>query len=320
MNLVRLSPGLIFCLFFVVSHFTNKYVLSVLKFTFPTIFLGWQTSTGALLLYVTGKFGWVEINGFTRSAALLWLPGSIFFLGNIYAGSKALAILPIPFFFVIQNLSELVFFLIVRLTQREPSSWMKILRSSWFRTLQSDHPAKSLQATSIDSYQTLMLMSAVTLIMHNLQFGPNGYIWVSIHLFCFGSYRVFQRSSKSNHLSDLEQQLINYMISTFLLVSAAHPTGDVFGALEFPFLMSYKFHSGCFASGLLGFLLLLASVKMKSGQTPLQCAIWVLMAKIMASGLSVFVFITELSPLTVYCILTNHAGEALSIYSDKIQR
>ncbi|XP_066540134.1 UDP-N-acetylglucosamine transporter TMEM241 homolog isoform X4 [Hoplias malabaricus] len=247
MNLVRLSPGLIFCLFFVVSHFTNKYVLSVLKFTFPTIFLGWQTSTGALLLYVTGKFGWVEINGFTRSAALLWLPGSIFFLGNIYAGSKALAILPIPFFFVIQNLSELVFFLIVRLTQREPSSWMKIL-------------------------------------------------------------------------SDLEQQLINYMISTFLLVSAAHPTGDVFGALEFPFLMSYKFHSGCFASGLLGFLLLLASVKMKSGQTPLQCAIWVLMAKIMASGLSVFVFITELSPLTVYCILTNHAGEALSIYSDKIQR
>ncbi|XP_066540132.1 UDP-N-acetylglucosamine transporter TMEM241 homolog isoform X2 [Hoplias malabaricus] len=296
MNLVRLSPGLIFCLFFVVSHFTNKYVLSVLKFTFPTIFLGWQTSTGALLLYVTGKFGWVEINGFTRSAALLWLPGSIFFLGNIYAGSKALAILPIPFFFVIQNLSELVFFLIVRLTQREPSSWMKILS------------------------QTLMLMSAVTLIMHNLQFGPNGYIWVSIHLFCFGSYRVFQRSSKSNHLSDLEQQLINYMISTFLLVSAAHPTGDVFGALEFPFLMSYKFHSGCFASGLLGFLLLLASVKMKSGQTPLQCAIWVLMAKIMASGLSVFVFITELSPLTVYCILTNHAGEALSIYSDKIQR
>uniref|UniRef100_A0A0E9PL13 Uncharacterized protein n=1 Tax=Anguilla anguilla TaxID=7936 RepID=A0A0E9PL13_ANGAN len=33
--------GLIFCCFFVISYFTNKYVLSVLKFTFPTVFQGW---------------------------------------------------------------------------------------------------------------------------------------------------------------------------------------------------------------------------------------------------------------------------------------
>lgn len=76
--------------------FALQYVLSILKFTFPTIFQGyvfltvfldcnqnsvshlhdismfmfiinrWQTSTGALLLLVTWKLGLVEINGFSR--------------------------------------------------------------------------------------------------------------------------------------------------------------------------------------------------------------------------------------------------------------
>ncbi|KAL7874967.1 hypothetical protein SRHO_G00059370 [Serrasalmus rhombeus] len=256
MILARSSPGLVFCILFIIFYFTNKYVLSVLKFTYPTLFLGWQTCTGALLLLGTGKLGWVEINGFSRSTALLWLPGSVFFLGNIYAGSKALSILPIPFFFVLQNVSEVVFFIINRVTQRERSSWIKIFS------------------------QTLMLMSAFILMLHNPQFGPNGYIWASIHLFCIGSYRVFQKNSKSGLLSDFEQQLINYLVSIFLLASAAHPTGDLFGALEFPFLMSYKFHGGCFASAVFGFLLLLASVKLKSGQSLVQCAIWVLVAKV----------------------------------------
>ncbi|KAG9275818.1 transmembrane protein 241 [Astyanax mexicanus] len=294
MNVARAGPGLVFCIFFIVSYFTNKYVLSVLKFTYPTLFLGWQTCTGTLLLVVTGKLGWVEVKGFTRSAAVLWLPGSVLFLGNIYGGSKALSMLPIPFFFVLQNVSEVVFILIIRVTQRERSSWMKLFS------------------------QVLVLVSALTLILHNPQFGPNAYGWATVHLFCIGSYRAFQRNSKSSHLSELEQQLINYMVSMLLLVSAAHPTGDFFGALEFPFLMSYEFHSGCFASAILGFLLLLASVKLRSGLSTVHCAAWTFFAKMLASVLSVFIFITELSPLTLCCILMNHIGEALSIHSDRV--
>ncbi|KAK1795395.1 hypothetical protein P4O66_010571 [Electrophorus voltai] len=81
------------------NHFCfPQYVLSVLKFTYPTLFLG--------------------------SVAVSWLPGSVLFLGNIYAGSKALSILPIPFFFVLQNVSEVVFFFIVRLTLREVSIYV----------------------------------------------------------------------------------------------------------------------------------------------------------------------------------------------------
>uniref|UniRef100_A0A673LZR3 Transmembrane protein 241 n=1 Tax=Sinocyclocheilus rhinocerous TaxID=307959 RepID=A0A673LZR3_9TELE len=93
MNVARVILALVFCTFFTASYFTNKYVLSVLKFTFPTIFQGWQTSTGALLLLVTWKLGWVEINAFSRSAVFSQLPGCFLFIGNIYAGSKALSLL-----------------------------------------------------------------------------------------------------------------------------------------------------------------------------------------------------------------------------------
>ncbi|XP_026803067.1 transmembrane protein 241 isoform X2 [Pangasianodon hypophthalmus] len=282
MNLARAIPGLLFCIFFVGSCFTNKYVLSVLKFTYPTLFQGWQTCTGALLLWVTGKLGWVEIKGFPRSAAVSWLPGSVLFLGNIYGGSRALSILPIPFFFVLQNVSEVVFSLLVRFTQKERSSWMKTFS------------------------ENLMLMSAITLALQNRQFGLNGYVWAVIHFCCVGLYKVFQRNSKSSHLSIL------------LLATAAHPTGDLFGALDFPFRRSYKFYSGCFASAILGFFLALASVKLKSGLSLVHCAVWLFLAKILASGLSIFIFSTEIGPVTLCCILTNHVGEALSIHANRL--
>ncbi|XP_062847125.1 transmembrane protein 241 isoform X2 [Trichomycterus rosablanca] len=246
MNLARDNPGLVFCIFFVASCFTNKYVLSVLRFTYPTLFQGWQSFSGAVLLWVTGRLGWVEINGFPRSAAVSWLPATVLFLGNIYGGSKALSILPIPFFFVLQSVSEVVFFLIIRFIQREISSWIKTFSKS------------------------LMLMSAITLVLQNPQFGPDGYIWAVIHFCCVGSYRVFQK--KSSHLS-----------------------------------------------AILGFSVVLLSVKIRSALSLVQCAVWVLLAKILASSLSIFVFSTELRPLTSCCILMNFVGEALSIYCNKVQ-
>ncbi|KAI4806681.1 hypothetical protein KUCAC02_017496 [Chaenocephalus aceratus] len=51
-----------------------------------------------------------------------------------------------------------------------------------------------------------------------------------------GGYRVFQVHYKSSNLSVL------------LLAIAAHPSGDLMGAMEFPSLQSYTFHCGCCAS------------------------------------------------------------------------
>ncbi|TRY91392.1 hypothetical protein DNTS_013522 [Danionella cerebrum] len=250
MNVARAILALVFCTFFTASYLTNKYVLSVLKFTFPTIFQGWQTLSGTLLLLVTWKLGLVEFNGFSRSATFSQLPGCILFIGNIYAGSKALSLLPIPFFFVLQNVSEVLAFLISAITQRKKPSWTKFLSVC------------------------LLLGSSSALIHSSPQFGPSGFTWASIHLFCVGTYKVFQKNTKTSLLSAM-------LLSTF-----AYSTGDLLGALEFPLLTSYRFHTGFLGSAVFSFLLMLATVKLKSSLSPEQCGVLFFLAKILASGLS----------------------------------
>ncbi|XP_023152676.1 transmembrane protein 241 isoform X1 [Amphiprion ocellaris] len=290
----RHTTGLAFSLLFVVSYFTNKFVLSVLKFTYPTLFQGWQTFIGAVLLLLSGKLGWVEMSRITRSAALSWLPGSCLFVGNIYAGSRALSRIDIPFFFTLQNSSHVVSYIIVKAVRREKKTqWPKLISIC------------------------LMLLSAVNLPWYDPQFDYSGYLWAVCHLVCVGAYRVFQVHYKSSNLSDLEQQCINYLFSVLLLAIAAHPTGDLTGALEFPSLQSYTFHGGCCASALLGFLLLLTTVKLKSGLSLEHFGVWIFLSKVTAMFLSPFIFHMDINIPSLFCVVVSHAGEALLVYAQR---
>ncbi|XP_056155677.1 transmembrane protein 241 isoform X2 [Lampris incognitus] len=285
--------GLTFSIFFISSCFTNKYVLSVLKFTYPTLFQGWQTCIGALLLLVSGKTGWLEMSRITRSAALSWLPGSILFVGNIYAGSRALSRMDIPIFFTLQNSSHVVGYLILRLVHGERMPWLK--HFSIF----------------------VLLGSAINLPFYDPEFEMGSYTWAIGHLSCVGAYRVFKVQSRSSHLSDLEQQYINYLFSALLLATAAHPTGDLLAALDFPSLRSYTFHCGCCASALLGFVLLLATVKLRSGLSVEHSRAWTFLAKIAAMFLSPFVFSVTVNAPSSVCVLCSHVAEGLLIYSER---
>ncbi|XP_072708735.1 UDP-N-acetylglucosamine transporter TMEM241 isoform X6 [Ciconia boyciana] len=231
MYLKRPAGGLAFCLFYLASCFTNKYVLSVLKFTYPTLFQGWQTLVGGLLLHVSWKLGWVEIN----------LCSSVLFL----------------------------------------------------------------------------LVAAVCLPLCDAQFDPNGYLWALIHLICVGAYKVFQKLWKPSSLSDLDQQYINYVFSVVLLASASHPAGDLFSALDFPFLYFYRFHSSCCASGLLGFFLMLHTVKLKSSTTSGQYAAWSFLAKVITASLSPLFFVMTANVLTISCLVISGVGEALLVYAER---
>ncbi|KAI3355112.1 hypothetical protein L3Q82_017982 [Scortum barcoo] len=184
----RHIAGLAFSLVFVVSHFTNKFVLSVLKFTYPTLFQGWQTLIGAVLLLLSGKLGWVEMSRITRSAALSWLPGSLLFVGNIYAGSRALSRIDIPFFFTLQNSSHVVRYIILKVVRREKVQWLKLMSLCF------------------------MFLSAISLPFCDPQSDYSSYLWAVGHLSCVGAYRVFQVHYKPSNLSVL------------LLAIAAHPT------------------------------------------------------------------------------------------------
>ncbi|XP_023422606.1 transmembrane protein 241 isoform X2 [Cavia porcellus] len=78
----RSLVSLAFCACYLASYLTNKYVLSVLKFTYPTLFQG--------------------------SDVLTWLPASTLFVGVIYAGSRALSRLAVPVFFILHNVAEVI--------------------------------------------------------------------------------------------------------------------------------------------------------------------------------------------------------------------
>ncbi|KAG8571066.1 hypothetical protein GDO81_011516 [Engystomops pustulosus] len=184
------AVGLTFCTLYLAFYFTNKYVLSILKFTFPTLFQGWQTLVGGVLLHICWKLGWVEINCSSRADIVSWLPASAFFVGIIYAGSRGLSRLPIPIFLTLHNASEVVTYLIQRIFYREQSSYIRLCSVA------------------------LLLVSAGCLPIHDQQFDVDGYFWALIHLICSGCYKVFQKSHKSSLLSDLDQQYINYFFRT----------------------------------------------------------------------------------------------------------
>ncbi|XP_053873775.1 transmembrane protein 241 isoform X3 [Malaclemys terrapin pileata] len=288
MYLKRPAAGLSFCLFYLASYFTNKYVLSVLKFTYPTLFQGWQTLVGGFLLHVSWKLGWVEISCSSRSEVLTWLPASALFVGIIYAGSRALSRLPIPVFLTVHNAAEVITCGFQKFVQKETSL---------------------LKICSV----LFLLIAAGCLPLFDMQFDPDGYFWALIHLICVGVYKVIHKLWKTSSLSDLDQQYINYVFSVVLLASASHPAGDLFSALDFPFLYFYRFHSSCCASGLLGFFLMLHTVKLKSITSSWQYAAWSFLAKVTTAGLSPFVFGMTVNVPTVCCSITRRGGNHSSL-------
>ncbi|XP_063472877.1 UDP-N-acetylglucosamine transporter TMEM241 isoform X6 [Symphalangus syndactylus] len=96
----RSLVGLIFCTCYLASYLTNKYVLSVLKFTYPTLFQG--------------------------SHVLAWLPASVLFVGIIYAGSRALSRLAIPVFLTLHNVAEVIICGYQKCFRKEKTSPAKI--------------------------------------------------------------------------------------------------------------------------------------------------------------------------------------------------
>ncbi|XP_077208718.1 UDP-N-acetylglucosamine transporter TMEM241 isoform X1 [Paroedura picta] len=293
MPLKRPAVGLAFCVLHLTSYFTNKYVLSVLKFTYPTLFQGWQTLVGGLLLHISWKWGWVEMSSSSRTEVISWLPASALFVGIIYSGSRALSRLPIPIFLTLHNAAEVITCGIEKFVQKEKISLLKICRV------------------------LILLVAAGCLPFCDPQFDADGYFWAAIHLLCAGGYKVYHKVRRPSSLSDSEQQYINYASSVVVLAFASHPTGDLFSALDFPFLYFYSFHSSCCASGLLGFLLTLHTLKLKSSTSSGQYTAWTCLAKVITAGLSPIIFEIAVNISTVCCLFLSGFAELLLLYTER---
>ena len=80
-------------MFLIMYFYFFQYVLSVLKFTYPTIFQGWQTLVGGILLRVllSNKCLSVSTTELDKPGFISLLPSFLFFSAGIVASSKALA-------------------------------------------------------------------------------------------------------------------------------------------------------------------------------------------------------------------------------------
>ncbi|KAM7319960.1 hypothetical protein ACRRTK_020403 [Alexandromys fortis] len=161
----------------------------------------------------------------------------------------------VPVFFILHNVAEVLIFGYQKCVWKEKTSLTKICSALF------------------------LVAAAGCLPFQDAQFDADGYSWAVVHLFCVGAYRILRKSQKPIVLSDIDQQYLNYIFSVALLAVASHPTGDLFSAADFPFLSFYRFHGSCCASGVLGFFLMLSTVKLKSVLAPGQCAAWIFFAK-----------------------------------------
>uniref|UniRef100_UPI00358EC1BF UDP-N-acetylglucosamine transporter TMEM241 isoform X2 n=1 Tax=Myxine glutinosa TaxID=7769 RepID=UPI00358EC1BF len=228
-----------YCAVYVAVTLTNKYVLSSLHFTYPTLFQGWQTLIGALLLFTCGQFGLVDLRQLSsvssRTVLVPWLPGSLLYIGMIYCGSRAMSQLPIPVFLALQSVSELV----------------RILTTAVIY-------GKSISLPQLPGL--LLVALSLCLPFSEPQLDVQACRWAMYHCICTGLYKTFQLSKKALPLSDFDQHYINCIVSVVVLLLASQPLGDTAEALRFPLLKLRRFHVAFAASGLLVFLLMLMSI------------------------------------------------------------
>ncbi|KAL8182242.1 UNVERIFIED_CONTAM: hypothetical protein K2H54_049723 [Gekko kuhli] len=192
---------------------------------------------------------------------------------------------PIPIFLTLHNAAEVITCGIEKFVQKEQISLLKTSRVLILLVAAGCLPfcdpqveqSSLLQLDLKPTYEGTAYLCVYWCF--TLQFDADGYFWAVIHLLCAGGYRVYHKLRRPSSLSDSEQQYINYASSVVVLAFASHPTGDLFSALDFPFLYFYSFHSSCCASGLLGFLVTLHTLKFKNGTSSGQYAAWNCLAK-----------------------------------------
>lgn len=264
------SAIVIYAILFVLTNFVNKYVLSVLDFKYPTVFQGWQTLVGfiVLRLLVITKHVPVMLTDTQRSDWVRWIPGMMLFAGSVYSGSKGLANLPVPVFFALQNLSSVI----------ECGVQMIITQT----------------LTSFFTYCMMMLtvISSVVIIHSDPQFNQQGYIWVGLHIVFTGGLQIYSKLSTGKlQASSLEKLYCNYIYCIILFAPSSYLIGDALEAASFPYLYFSKFWFGCILSGVFGVLLSLHSINLQEKELgPVNFAKVQGCSKILASFLSYLVF------------------------------
>ncbi|XP_066992350.1 UDP-N-acetylglucosamine transporter TMEM241 homolog [Anabrus simplex] len=270
---------IIYTFLFVSTIFVNKYVLSVLRFTYPTVFQAWQTLVGAVILkYLTMKKK-LDVTLLDKAAAFQLLPHCIFFVGAIVAGSKALSKLPIPVFVSVCNLPPACIFLL-------------------------DYSSSPLNIGLVQVTAGLLSIgAAISVIMLDitLPFADSGYSWLLAHVVFLTAQSLHARITDP-HYTEFDKLYYSNIFSVVVLAPASFYLEEAFSALHFQHRRQLRFYLGCLCSGILGVLLQLWTARVRSGRWFVHSQA---LARVVASLLALPVFSSEPSSTVWIFIAVN---------------
>ncbi|CAG0921093.1 unnamed protein product [Notodromas monacha] len=209
----------------------NKYVLSELEFTYPTIFQGWQVLVGACFLkgIATCSGTAVVKSSLDKPGFISLLPTFLLFVGTLVAGSKALAVIEVPQFVACLNLSPALIYLF------------------------DDAPKfRNSQCGAVVACAVVVL-STVGLVVLELEmtFSDSPYFWMLICVLCASVHIVHGRIADAR-FEPVDRLYYSYLVGVCLLAPASLYLDEAFQALNFAKNSRFHFFVGCLASGFFG--------------------------------------------------------------------
>ncbi|XP_075733796.1 UDP-N-acetylglucosamine transporter TMEM241 isoform X4 [Rhipicephalus microplus] len=235
------------------TFITNKYVLTVERFAYPAIFQCWQVLVAAVGFVVAAsccKWKW-HMQCLILTLQYIWKTVPYYTL-SIYAGSRALTILPLSIFLGIHN-SLLLFHCGLDLDFGKQSVFF------------STNPKDLVAFTSV-AVSSIMLVTTVPRLaftgnqinlMPKLGFGSAMW-WMLLHICCAGVILSTEKSSAVCIKTDaFNRQLIYTTTSFILLLPASYFLGDFHAVFLYPYLTSPGFCWSFVTSAVLGCLLLM---------------------------------------------------------------
>jgi len=230
----------------------NKYVLSVLRFTYPTIFQSWQMFVGAVILQALTVTQKIDITpslfNTKREAVAQWMPAVCLHVVSIYSGSVALSQLHVPVFVVCHTCVGALTSIYQGLIKH--FSWR-----SYYNIIA----------------QCLLLLTTCLAILTDPDSSLRSYVWMLLHIISSVGYSIYELTERYTiKLAPLERLYCNYIFSFLLLAPCCYLMGDL-GALggQLEFFTLYRFYVGCVLSGVCGAVFSMCGLLIgEAGPTP----------------------------------------------------
>ncbi|XP_072176042.1 UDP-N-acetylglucosamine transporter TMEM241 homolog [Diadema setosum] len=278
-----------YCILYICTVLTNKYVLWVLGFTFPTLFQGWQTLVGFLVLRFIASLGHIDLSSnINRSGLLQWMPFMLLYVLGVYSGSRALARLPVPVFVCLQGAVEVISALSMAVLHRRTPKMQ--LACSW----------------------VIISVSCITIWLTDPQYDQSGYNWMLYHVVVGSQSAIYVRMQKTILLSDIDRLHYVYAFSVFLFAPGSFFLGDLTSSAAFPHWYLHHFYVGCIMSGILGVSLSLCHLYMEYTHPEYAVSLTVTAAKILCVGASNLLYLTVYNTNFFLSLFFSLAGQLIN--------